>query len=273
MARSPNFRPDKSRNRRAGNPHRGNPPVGQGKLEYLPIGDLVPDPDNPRKHNRAQRRAIAKSIKAFGFNAPILIDRNQKIIAGHGRYEAAMDLGLTQVPVIRLEHLSEAQARAYMLADNKLTDRSTWDETKLAIHLKNLSDLALDFDIEDIGFELPEVDFRIQSLDAPEVGDEADEFEDAKGPAVSIAGDLETTVNNSVYFNNSEFNQLVTEMMQMPLGEERTKKDLRVQQLAAEEVPWIFLVEPGWREALKKEWTNFHWYPDNNPHLEWLYKS
>jgi peptide/nickel transport system substrate-binding protein len=86
-------------------------------------------------------------------------------------------------------------------------------------------------------------------------------------------GNPETTVNNSVYFNNSEFNQLVTEMMQMPLGEERTKKDLRVQQLAAEEVPWIFLVEPGWREALKKEWTNFHWYPDNNLHLEWLYKS
>ena len=76
------------------------------------------------------------------------------------------------------------------MADNKLTDRSTWDDTKLAIHLKELSDLALDFDIEDIGFELPEVDFRIQSLDAPEVADEADEFEEAKGPAVSIAGDL-----------------------------------------------------------------------------------
>ena len=86
-------------------------------------------------------------------------------------------------------------------------------------------------------------------------------------------GNPETTVNNSVYFNHPEFNQLVTEMMQMPLGEERTTKDLRVQQLAAEEVPWIFMVEPGWREALKKEWTNFHWYPDNNLHFEWLYKA
>src|SRR5215510_5141439 len=92
------------------------------QLEYVPIADLVPDPRNPRKHNRAQRRAIARSIRRFGFNAPILIDRNRKIIAGHGRYEAAMVLGLGEVPVIRLEHLSEAQARAYMLADNKLND-------------------------------------------------------------------------------------------------------------------------------------------------------
>lgn len=86
-------------------------------------------------------------------------------------------------------------------------------------------------------------------------------------------GNPETTVNNSVFFNNPEFNQLVIDMMQMPLGEERTKKDLRVQQIAAEEVPWIFMVEPGWREAVKKEWTNFHWYPDNNIHFEWLYKA
>jgi len=86
-------------------------------------------------------------------------------------------------------------------------------------------------------------------------------------------GPPETTVNNSVNFNNPEFNQLVTTMMQMPLGDERLKMDLRVQELAAQEVPWIFLVEPGWREAFKKDWTNFHWYPDNNVHFEWLYKA
>jgi ABC-type transport system substrate-binding protein len=86
-------------------------------------------------------------------------------------------------------------------------------------------------------------------------------------------GNPDTTVNNSVKFNHPEFNRLVETMMQMPLGDERTKMDLRVQQLAAEEVPWIFLVEPGWREAFKKEWTNYHWYPDNNVHFEWLYKE
>ena len=101
--------------------------------------------------------------------------RIRQIVAGrHGRHEAAKLLGLAQVPVIRLEHLTETQARAYTLADNKLTDRSGWDDTKLAIQLKELSDLALDFDIEAIGFELPEIDFRIQSLEAPDATDSAE---------------------------------------------------------------------------------------------------
>jgi peptide/nickel transport system substrate-binding protein len=86
-------------------------------------------------------------------------------------------------------------------------------------------------------------------------------------------GNPKTNVNNSVGYDNPEFNDLVTTMMHLPNGDERTKKDLRVQELAAQEVPWIFLVEPGWREAFKKEWTNFHWYPDNNVHFEWLYKA
>src|SRR5476651_10902 len=77
------------------------------RVENIPIGDLAPDPDNPRKHSHSQIRAIAKSIQTFGFNAPILIDKYGKIIAGHGRYEAAKALGLLQVPVIRLEHLTE----------------------------------------------------------------------------------------------------------------------------------------------------------------------
>jgi len=118
------------------------------------------------------------------------VDRNRQIIAGHGRYEAAKLAGYTQVPVIFLDHLTETQARAYMLADNKLTDRSTWDDSKIAIHLKELTDLALDFDIEAIGFELPEIDIRIQSLDQTDAADRADEFDLASEPAVSVAGDL-----------------------------------------------------------------------------------
>jgi DNA modification methylase len=161
------------------------------RVENIPIGDLAPDPDNPRKHSHSQIRAIAKSIQTFGFNAPILIDKYGKIIAGHGRYEAAKALGLLQVPVIRLEHLTEAQARAYMLADNKLTDRSSWDDGKLAIHLKELSELADDFDIEAIGFELPEVDFLIQSLEAPEIADNADQLGgEPEEAAISASGDL-----------------------------------------------------------------------------------
>ena len=148
-------------------------------------------------------RAIARSIQAFGFNAPILIDKNRKIIAGHGRYEAAIYLGLAQVPVICLEHLTEAQARAYMLADNKLTDRSTWDDGKLAVHLKELSELAGDFDIESIGFELPEMDFQIQSLDAPEVADDADQFDEVEGEGVSVVGDLWLLGEHRLYCGNA----------------------------------------------------------------------
>src|SRR6202049_2694561 len=93
------------------------------QLLFVAIGDLIPDPNNPRKHGRAQISAIAKSIEAFGFNAPILVDKSNKIVAGHGRYEAAMLLGIDKVPAILLDHLTPSQAKAYMLADNKLTDR------------------------------------------------------------------------------------------------------------------------------------------------------
>jgi len=159
------------------------------QLLFVATGNLIPDPDNPRKHGRAQIRAIARSIEAFGFNAPILVDKNNKIVAGHGRYEAAKLLGLDKVPIVSLSHLTETQARAYLLADNKLTDRSTWDDPKLAIHLKELSDLVLDFDIEATGFEPPEIDLRIQSLDSA-LEDADDRFELATGPAVSRTGDL-----------------------------------------------------------------------------------
>src|SRR5271169_4900283 len=94
------------------------------------------------------------------------------------RLEAARLLGFEEVPAIRLEHLSEQQAKAYMLADNKLTDRSSWDDGKVAIVLKELSDIALDFEIEATGFEPPEIDLRIQSLEPPDKStDSADEFE------------------------------------------------------------------------------------------------
>jgi hypothetical protein len=86
-----------------------------------------------------------------------------------------------------------------MLADNKLTDRSDWDDAKLAWHLKELSDLVLDFDIESTGFELPEVDFRIQSLDSPDVADTADEFDFASGPAVSKPSDLWLLGEHKIY--------------------------------------------------------------------------
>jgi DNA modification methylase len=177
--------------------------VTRRQISFVAVADLTPQADNPRKHGRAQIRAIAKSIEAFGFNTPILIDRNGKIIAGHGRYEAAKLLGCTQVPVIFLDHLTETQATAFRLAYNKLSDRSAWDDVKVAIQLKELSELVLDFDIEAIGFEPPELDFRIQSLDSPDAADNADEFDAVTGPAVSAAGDLWQLGPHRLYCGNA----------------------------------------------------------------------
>lgn len=159
-------------------------------IEYLPISGIFPDPKNPRVHLRQQVRAIAGSIEAFGFNAPVLVDRKNRVVAGHGRLEAAKFLEMTDVPVIRLEHLSESQAKAYMLADNKLTDRSSWDDDLLAQCLKDLQGMVLDFDMEATGFEAPEIDLRIQSLEPADAADAADEFEQPEGPVVSKVGDV-----------------------------------------------------------------------------------
>jgi hypothetical protein len=90
-------------------------------VAYLPLESIVPDSSNPRKHSPEQVRAIARSIEAFGFNAPILVDKANRVVAGHGRLEAAKRLNLAEVPAIRLEHLSQQQAKAYMLPDNKLS--------------------------------------------------------------------------------------------------------------------------------------------------------
>ena len=105
------------------------------KISLLAIGDVVPAKDNPRIHDREQVRAIARSIKAFGYTVPLLIDKYGKIIAGHGRYEAAKLLGLAEIPVIFLDHLTEAQAKAYRLADNQLAARSKCQAIVLGIAL------------------------------------------------------------------------------------------------------------------------------------------
>jgi ParB-like chromosome segregation protein Spo0J len=89
------------------------------------------DPQNPRLHSRKQVRQIAKSIASFGFNVPVLIDAEHSVIAGHGRVLAAKELGWSEVPVIAIEHLDAAQRRAFAIADNRLTENSTWDDRLL----------------------------------------------------------------------------------------------------------------------------------------------
>ena len=137
------------------------------KIEIVPIEWLKPDPRNPRRHSKKQILQIARSIKAFGFNVPILIDRDGNVIAGHGRLLACRALGMSEVPALCLDHLSPAQARAFMIADNRLSEIAGWDDRLLAEQLKDLSLLGLDFSLEVTGFEIGEIDLRIASLDDP----------------------------------------------------------------------------------------------------------
>jgi ParB-like chromosome segregation protein Spo0J len=136
------------------------------QVTYVPLSELKLDPRNPRKHSNKQIGQIGFSIHTFGCVVPVLIDTNKKIIAGHGRVLACQQLGWTEVPTITLEHLSEERARAFAIADNRLTENSVWDDRLLAEQLKSLSILDLDFDLEVTGFDIAELDLRIESLNA-----------------------------------------------------------------------------------------------------------
>lgn len=171
-------------------PDRGGA-ANSGRIVNAPIASLTPDPGNARAHPRKHVEQIAASIAAFGFNVPVLIDIHNTVIAGHGRLLAAKHLGWTSVPTITLEHLTPAQVQAYRIADNRLTDCSTWNERLLAEQLQQLTAMDLDFDLTAIGFELPEIDLRIQGLAdlTDDVDDAVEELADSE-PTVSILGDI-----------------------------------------------------------------------------------
>jgi DNA modification methylase len=160
------------------------------KIEYTSVRELRPHPNNARTHSKKQIRQIANSIAQFGFCNPVLVDDAKQIIAGHGRVEAAKLVGIEVVPTVRLAHLSEADKRAYVLADNKLAEKAGWDRKLLAIELQGL--IELDVDIELTGFEMAEIDLLFG--EAREVnsasGPEDTVPEPSPAPAVSQTGDL-----------------------------------------------------------------------------------
>ena len=121
------------------------------KIEILKTDSLIPYARNSRTHSKDQVAQIACSIQEFGFTNPVLIDGENGIIAGHGRIMAAQKLGLAEVPCIRLDHLTETQRKAYVIADNKLALNSKWDEAMLGLELAELREL--DFDLNMIGFD------------------------------------------------------------------------------------------------------------------------
>jgi DNA modification methylase len=160
------------------------------QIEFLLVSELKPYDRNARTHSKKQIKLIARSIERFGFTNPVLIDRINRIMAGHGRLEAAKLLGMDKVPTLRLEHLSDDDVRAVVIADNQLALKSGWDKQTLALELQALIDL--NFDVEITGFELGQVELILDDS-AEANGPDALSADDAVpnvGAAVSRVGDL-----------------------------------------------------------------------------------
>jgi DNA modification methylase len=160
-------------------------------IEYRTPAALRTHPQNARTHSKHQVRQIAESIRVFGFTNPILIDVSDQIIAGHGRVEAAKLLGVHEVPTIQLEHLTEDQIRAYIIADNKLAENAGWDKDILAIELEYLTTIeGLDLDVTITGFEVAEIDVLIEDRQNENQAEDEIPSIDPDRKAVSEVGDL-----------------------------------------------------------------------------------
>ncbi len=145
------------------------------KIVARSLSELTSNPRNARIHSRRQIRQIADSIATFGFNNPVLVDENNLIIAGHGRVAAAKLLGLTEVPTICLAHMSEAETRAYVIADNRLAEKAGWDQEILAIEFQTLFEMAPELDLTITGFEIAEIDLIVGDQDTGAEPDALDE--------------------------------------------------------------------------------------------------
>lgn len=188
-------------------------------VEYIPIQNLTKYKNNTKRHEEKQIAAIAASVAKFSFNNPILIDEKNEIIAGHGRFLAAVELGMSEVPTIRLSHLSEAQKRAYRIADNKLTENGRWDEDLLRFEFAELEAMELDFDLGITGFETAERDLILSPVckkcdtklnNIPFIKEE---------DIVSAEGDIWSLGKHRIICGNS----LKRETFEKLLGEERAE--------------------------------------------------
>lgn len=160
------------------------------RLESMAVADLRSHDRNPRTHSKKQVEQIAESIRRFGFTNPVLVDRDGQVIAGHGRIEAAKLLGMATVPVLRLEHMTEAEKRAYIIADNRLAELAGWDNDLLALELAAVAELDSDFDLALTGFDVAEIEALLNGLEAGEQREEEPVHVDEHAPVVSRVGDM-----------------------------------------------------------------------------------
>jgi len=161
------------------------------RIEYIDVNRLRADPGNARVHPPKQIQKLAASIRAFGFVVPLLVDDELKLVAGHGRLLAAKSIGLTEVPVVRIGHLTAPQLRLLQVADNRLAELSGWDKSRLAADFRDLTTENLSLDLGLSGFDLPRIELIVSAdTKRPPVASSRTDLLRKGGPRVSQTGDL-----------------------------------------------------------------------------------
>jgi ParB-like chromosome segregation protein Spo0J len=178
------------------------------KIINLPVNDLIPYINNQKMHPEEQVKKIAASIKEFGFLVPIIIDENNEVLAGHGRIQAAKLLEMDKVPVIKVTNLTEAQMKAFRIADNKVSE-SPWDEELVKLELSILDEL--EFDYSELGFDF---DFTIEDVDIEEENEGAG------------SGDREEQKELIFKLSNSEYEEAIEKLQEIAKSPENALKIL-----------------------------------------------
>lgn len=180
------------------------------EMKLVPIGKLVPYVNNARTHSQGQITKLRSSLREFGFINPVIIDSNYGVIAGHGRILAAKDEGITEVPCVLVDYLTEAQKKAYIIADNRFALDAGWDEELLRIEIESLQ--GADFDVSLTGFETAELD-KLFNTGEDIKDDDFDVDEELKKPAITKAGDLWLLGNHRLYCGDSTKEDTFTMLM------------------------------------------------------------
>jgi DNA modification methylase len=183
---------------------------GANKIEWLSVETLIPYAKNARTHSDEQVAQIAGSIKEFGFNNPVLVDKDNSIIAGHGRLMAARKLGMDKVPVVQLEHMTEAQRKAYVLADNRIALNSGWDTSMLTIELQDLKDYI---DLSLLGFDPDELDALLNPIVETDGLTDEDAVPDVPDEPKTKLGDIYILGNHRLMCGDSTSIDAVDKLM------------------------------------------------------------
>jgi DNA modification methylase len=174
--------------------------LGAKQIKWEAVDKLIPYAKNARTHSDEQVAQIAGSIKEFGFNNPILVDKDNSVIAGHGRLMAARKLGMDKVPVVELQHLTESQRKAYVLADNRIALNSGWNTSMLSLELQDLKD---DIDLSLLGFDPDELDALLNPIEETEGLTDEDAVPDVPDEPKTKLGDIYILGNHRLMCGDS----------------------------------------------------------------------